>query len=165
MSHDFDPTRLVFIHGMESSSQGFKAKMLRELFPGMLIPDFRGSLDERMQSLETILAGKSGWTIVGSSLGGLMGTLFTCTPSHAGQVRRLILLAPALIWPDFAQNPPDAVDVPTVIYHGTKDDLIPLDTLLPIARRVFTNLVFHAVDDDHRLEKTVQEIDWEALLE
>jgi pimeloyl-ACP methyl ester carboxylesterase len=165
MNYSFDPTRLIFIHGMESSSQGFKAKMLRERFPDMLIPDFRGSLEERMQSLDSILARNSGWTIIGSSLGGLMGAIFTCAPSNAGQVRKLILLAPALIWPDFAQNPPDPVYVPTVIYHGTRDDLIPLELLQPLAERVFTNLTFNSVDDDHRLGKTVQAIDWDELLQ
>jgi pimeloyl-ACP methyl ester carboxylesterase len=158
-----DHTKLIFIHGMFSSSQGFKAKLLRELFPGMLTPDFRGVLAERMTVLDTILEGKDGWTIIGSSLGGLMGALFTC--AHPGQVRRLILLAPALIWPDFAQNPPEPVDVPTVIYHGMHDDLIPLEVLQSLAEQVFTNLTFHAVDDDHRLQQTTQEINWSALLQ
>lgn len=162
-NQSFDTSRLIFIHGMFSSSQGFKAKLLRELFPGMLTPDFRGALAERMEVLETILEGKQDWMIIGSSLGGLMGTMFTCT--HPVQVRRLILLAPALTWPGFAQNPPAPVDVPAVIYHGTQDNLIPLEMLRPLAAQIFTNLTFHAVDDDHRLEKTVQEIHWNALLQ
>jgi len=39
------PTRLIFIHGLEGSSQGVKATLLRGLFPGILTPDFRGSLE------------------------------------------------------------------------------------------------------------------------
>jgi pimeloyl-ACP methyl ester carboxylesterase len=157
-----DQSRLIFIHGMFSSGQGFKAKLLREQFPDMLTPDFRGSLDERMADLETILADKKGWTIVGSSLGGLMGAIFTC--AHPEQVCKLILLAPALIWPDFAQEPPGPVEVPTVIYHGTQDNLIPLEKLRSIAEQIFNKLTFHAVEDDHRLEKTALEIDWKELL-
>jgi pimeloyl-ACP methyl ester carboxylesterase len=150
---------------MLSSGKGFKANLLRQVFPDIITPDFIGSLEERMHALESILAEKDDWTIIGSSLGGLMGTLFTCDPLHTGQVRRLILLSPALIWPDFAQNLPAPVDVPTIIYHGTQDDLIPLEMLRPIGERVFNNLTFHVVDDDHRLERTVQEINWKELLQ
>jgi predicted esterase len=91
-----------------------------------------------------------------------MGAMFTC--QHPEQVRRLILLAPALIWPEFAQALPPPVLVPTVIYHGQRDDLIPLDLVRPLAEGVFTDLTFHAVDDDHGLKATVQGIDWRALV-
>jgi pimeloyl-ACP methyl ester carboxylesterase len=156
-------SRLIFIHGLESSGQGTKAKLLRKKFPGMLTPDFPGGLNERMKILDSILREKTGWTIIGSSFGGLMGALFTC--SNPGLVRKLVLLAPALVWPDFAQNPPGQVNVPTVIYHGRQDDLLPLETVRQLAQRAFTNLMFHAVDDDHRLLQTVQNIDWVSLLE
>lgn len=163
MKTSLDASRLIFIHGLESSSQGTKAKLLRKKFPGMLTPDFPGDLTERMQILNSILMEKTGWTIIGSSFGGLMGALFTC--SHPALVRKLILLAPALVWPDFAQDSPGPVDVPTVIYHGRQDDLLPLETVRKLAQRVFTNLSFHSVDDDHRLLQTVQNIDWVSLLE
>jgi len=41
----------IFLHGLESSSRGAKAAFLRDLYPDMLIPDFKGSLAERMASL------------------------------------------------------------------------------------------------------------------
>ncbi len=157
-----NPDRLIFIHGLMGSSQGVKATLLRGLFPGMLIPDFSGSLDERMAQLKTLLAGKSGWQIVGSSLGGLMAALFAT--SQPDRVARLVLLAPALVWPDFAQNPPDPISVPTVIYHGSRDDLIPLAQAKALAEKVFSNLVFHEVDDDHGLYQTAHNIDWKGLL-
>ena len=163
MNNALDTSKLIFIHGKESSGQGTKAVMLRDLFPGMLTPDFKGELTERMHKLKKILQGKDSWTIIGSSMGGLMAALFTCAQPQ--RVRRLVLLAPALIWPDFAQDPPGPVDVPTTIYHGRQDELIPLDIVHHLAKQSFTNLDFHAVDDDHRLLKTVQEIDWRALLE
>ena len=163
MKPSLDTSRLIFIHGLESSSQGTKAKLLRKKFPGMLTPDFPGDLNERMQIMDSILREKTDWTIIGSSFGGLMGALFTC--SNPDKVRKLILLAPALVWPEFAQNPPEPVDVPTVIYHGRQDELLPLEVVLQLAQRAFTNLSFHAVDDDHRLLKTVRKIDWGILLE
>ena len=153
---------IIFIHGLLSSGQGFKGNLLRERLPGILTPDFNGPLEERMAGLAAILAGRTGWTLIGSSFGGLMAALFTC--QHPQQVNRLILLAPALIWPDFAQVLPPPVSVPTVIYHGSRDTVIPLELVRPLAEQVFHNLTFHAVDDDHGLEKTVQGIDWPAIV-
>jgi pimeloyl-ACP methyl ester carboxylesterase len=161
-----DTSRLIFIHGLEGSSQGVKASLLRELFPGLLTPDFRGSLDVRMTALNEVLGQNTGWTIVGSSFGGLMGALFAC--QHPQQLRKLVLLAPALIWPDFvalaSASSPARVELPTVIYHGTRDELIQLDQVRSLAKLVFSDLDFHAVDDDHGLYKTVHEIDWISLL-
>ncbi len=159
----FNPTRLIFLHGLESSSQGEKAVLLRSLFPGISTPDFTGSLAERMAQLYSILGDKTGWTIIGSSFGGLIGALFTC--QHPGQVRKLILLAPALSLPEFAEHLPAPVDVPTIIIHGTQDEVVPLVPVRALAERVFRNLNYRIVDDDHRLMKTAQEIDWHALLE
>jgi pimeloyl-ACP methyl ester carboxylesterase len=153
---------IIFIHGLVSSGQSFKANLLREHFPAILTPDFDGTLEERMARLIPLLSGQSGWTIVGSSFGGLMGALFTC--HHPEQVSKLVLLAPALIWPDFAQSPPPPVPVPTVVYHGRRDTLIPLELVRPLAEQVFLDLVFHEVDDDHSLHTTVQAIDWPALV-
>jgi pimeloyl-ACP methyl ester carboxylesterase len=153
---------LIFIHGLLSSGQGFKGNLLRERLPGILTPDFNGSLEERMAGLIAILADRTGWTLIGSSFGGLMGALFTCR--HPQQVNRLVLLAPALIWPDFAQVLPPPVSVPTVVYHGSRDSVIPLELVRPLAEQVFLDLTFHVVDDDHSLHATVQGIDWPALV-
>jgi len=157
-----EPGRLIFIHGLEGTSQGVKATLLRELFPGILTPDFSGLLDERMAQLEAILGETSGWTMIGSSFGGLMAAKFAC--AHPQQVEKLILLAPALIWPDFAQNLPAPVNIPVVVYQGIQDALIPPDANRQIAEKLFTNLTFHVVDDDHGLYRTVHEVDWKALL-
>jgi len=172
-------TQLVFLHGKESSGQGFKANLLRSLFPHILTPDFDGSLEERMAQLAPILAYERDWVIIGSdlppvfgpaqcadphgsSMGGLMAALFT--HQHQEQVQRLILLAPALTWPEFADTPLSPVAVPTTIYHGLRDTVVPLEPVRALAERAFTNLIFHAVDDDHRLRETVQTIDWPHLV-
>jgi pimeloyl-ACP methyl ester carboxylesterase len=157
-----DSTRLIFIHGLEGTSHGVKALLLKELFSGILTPDFRGSLDERMALLTSILGEEIGWTIVGSSFGGLMGALFTC--QHPQQVSKLVLLAPALIWPDFANALPKPVDVPTIVYHGSRDELVPLLQTRKLAEQVFRKLTYNVVDDDHGLYRTVHEIDWKDIL-
>ena len=115
-----------------------------------------------MAQLAPILADGSDWTIIGSSMGGLMGALYAC--QRPGQVKKLILLAPALTWPGFADNLPSPVSVPTVVYHGRRDTVVPLEPVRALAERTFTNLAFHAVDDDHRLRETVQAIDWPSLV-
>jgi pimeloyl-ACP methyl ester carboxylesterase len=153
---------LILIHGLMGSSQGYKATLLRGVFPHILTPDFQGMLEERMAQLADILADRSDWVIVGSSFGGLMATLFAC--QHPDQVRKLILLAPALTWPDFADDPPGPVSIPTVIYHGQRDDVVPLAPVRALAEQVFVNLTFHAVNDDHGLRKTVQVLDWPSLV-
>jgi pimeloyl-ACP methyl ester carboxylesterase len=154
--------RLIYLHGLFSNSSGVKATLLRGLFPDILTPDFSGALEERMALLRSLIKDTRGWTIVGSSFGGLMGALFTC--QRPDQVDKLILLAPALIWPDFALSPPQPVDVPVVVYQGSRDEHIPPQEVERLARMVFTNLTFHLVDDDHGLFKTVHLLNWQELL-
>ncbi|MCK6539288.1 MAG: hypothetical protein L6Q26_04445 [Anaerolineales bacterium] len=158
-----DTSRLIYLHGLESDSNSGKARQFREWFPGMLTPDFKGSFEERMRQLEPILADKSDWRIIGSSFGGLMGTVHTL--NHATQVRKLILLAPALTLPPLASRSDlEPVSVPTILIHGTRDEVVPLEPIREIAQRLFTNLTYHIVEDDHRLHKTLHEMDWETML-
>ena len=91
-----------------------------------------------------------------------MGALFTC--HHPSQVKKQILLAPALIWPDFAGDPPPPVAVPTLIIHGKHDEVIPMDAVKALAEKVFTRLEFREVDDDHGLYKTVHKLDWQEII-
>lgn len=157
------PYPMIFIHGLYGSSQGVKSTLLRQHYPDILTPDFEGSLEERMDVLRDILGDKKGWTILGSSFGGLMAALHaTRTPE---KVDKLFLFAPALIWPDFASQPPDPIDVPTVVYHGAWDNIVPIEPVRKLCDKVFNNLTFHEVDDDHGLYQTVHAIEWKALLE
>jgi pimeloyl-ACP methyl ester carboxylesterase len=159
---DKEHIRLIFLHGLEGSSQGVKASLLRKLFPGILTPDFSGSLEERMLQLHHLLGIKRSWTIIGSSLGGLMAANFA--HQHPGQVERLVLLAPALLLPEFTATPHQPISVPTTIIHGTRDELLPIKAIRKLSEAVFLNLSFVTVDDDHGLYQTVQNLDWFALL-
>jgi len=156
------PDRLMFIHGLEGSSQGVKARLLRETFPEMLIPDFRGSLDERMVKLYSIIGDREGWILVGSSFGGLMAAIAGC--EKPAQFVKLVLLAPALIWPDFADASCQPIQVPVVIFHGSEDDLISLKDVQAIAQTVFLNLDFNVVRDDHGLYRTALNLEWKRIL-
>jgi hypothetical protein len=156
-----DNSRIIYLHGLESTSQSGKARQFAEKFPGMLTPDFTGSFEERMQQLKPILGRKKNWTIIGSSFGGLMGAAFTL--DHPTQVRKLILLAPALMLEPFASRLLTPVSVPTIIIHGTADDIVPLEPVREIAKKAFTYLTYRVVDDGHRLQKAFEEIDWEEI--
>jgi len=159
----FDTNRLIYLHGLESNSNSGKARLFREWFPGMTTPDFKGSFENRMNQLYPILSDKSDWTIIGSSFGGLMGTVFTC--EHPTQVQKLILLAPALLREQFASYlDVKPVSVPTIVIHGTLDTVVPLESVREVAQKLFTNLTVHIVEDDHRLGKTVLELDWKSIL-
>ena len=155
-------SRLIYLHGSDSDSNSGKARLFREWFPGMLTPDFTGSFEERMAQLLKILSSKTGWTLIGSSYGGLMATIFAL--DHAAQIRKLVLLAPTLLLDPLASRPqPVPVSLPTIMIHGTADDVVPLEPVRETARRLFTDLTYFVVEDGHRLQKAVHELDWNTI--
>ena len=115
-----------------------------------------------MMKLEGILAGKKEIKIVGSSFGGLMATIYAM--ENGPGVATLILLAPAINLLESLNYRQDEITVPTRIYHGKEDEVIPLTAMEKVARRVFKNLSLHAVGDDHFLHETFKTLDWDALL-
>jgi pimeloyl-ACP methyl ester carboxylesterase len=158
-----DLSHIIFIHGSGGDkSQTYKAQLLRSLFPGIITPEFDGDIPTRMSQLNAILGNQTGWTLIGSSLGGLMAALFAYkAPS---QVRKLVLLAPAVSLIEFVEIPPASITIPTIIIQGTKDELIKLPAARDLAEKVFTNLTYMIVDDDHRLHDTAGKIDWKSIL-
>ncbi|MFX1574676.1 MAG: alpha/beta fold hydrolase [Promethearchaeota archaeon] len=162
---------IIFIHGLESSSQGFKSQLLRKIFPECLTPNFEQYtphfsikllLEKRMSQLSKILDKKNSWTIIGSSFGGLMGVLYTC--NHPQRVKKLILLAPYLSTP--LLNPKKVIPtyVPVIIYHGTLDNVVSMKKSRMRAQKLFKNLTYNIVDDDHKLQKTTKNINWKKIV-
>ncbi|MCP4579350.1 MAG: alpha/beta hydrolase, partial [Deltaproteobacteria bacterium] len=137
----------IFIHGLESSNKGTKSVFFREKFPHMIIPTFVGTLPERLSTLDSFLSEKSDIRIVGSSFGGLMGALFAM--ENESRVKKLILLAPAIHIIRDAPVNPRKISIPITLYHGTEDQVIPLEDVEDVAGKFFTNLTFHKVQDDH----------------
>ena len=152
----------VFIHGQDSSSRGVKGLWFKEHYPDMLVPDFTGTLHERMDTLTTLLAGQEKLVLIGSSFGGLMAAIFTL--EHESRVKKVILLAPALNFPDYSSYLERQTQVPARLFIGRQDDICPPDIVITAARRTFTNIVIHRSNDDHLLKGTFQEIDWQRLL-
>ncbi len=158
-----DPKRIIYLHGLDSNSQTYKAALICAIYPDLITPDFTGSLKERMRQLYPILGDESNWTLIGSSFGGLMAALFSTR--HPAQVRKLILLAPALMLPEFAEHLPKPITVPTILIHGRQDTVVPLNQITPLTEKVFQYLTYHIVDDDHRLHQTAEALDWKSLIQ
>ena len=152
----------VFIHGLESNSQGTKGVFFRKGYPDMIVEDYPGSLEERMEKLNDLLAGRSDIVLVGSSFGGLMAAIYAC--ENEDRVRKVILLAPAMHLEDFHPYLGKILDVPAVVFHGTRDDVVPLTAVHKIAENIFKNITYNVVDDDHPLRETFLSYDWDNLL-
>lgn len=151
-----------FLHGLESSSKGTKGRWFAKHFPEMIIPDFSGDLSTRVQSLKTLCGDVQNLTLVGSSFGGLMATIFAM--EHGAQCSRLILLAPALNFPEFIA-PAVKITIPTKLIIGEYDTITPPDRVLPLARKAFLDLDVSVCDDDHLLHKVFFELNWKEMLD
>ena len=153
---------LVFIHGLESTAQGTKAQYFRKLFPQMMIEDYTGDFQKRMQELNSLLGGLDNLILVGSSFGGLMAAWFAL--ENEPRVKKLILLAPALILEGFENAANRKLQIPVILYHGIKDDVVNPDKVKKIAEKTFARLEYHLIDDDHPLSNVFHTINWQKLL-
>jgi pimeloyl-ACP methyl ester carboxylesterase len=153
----------VFIHGLESSSQGNKGVFFRKKYPDMIIEDFVGPFNQRMDRLNKLLLDKTDLLLVGSSYGGLMASVYAL--NNKRKVKKLILLAPAINLAEFDPYLKKKLHAPVMIYHGSHDDTVPPVSVRDIARIVFTDLKYHLVVDDHSLHDTFEQMSWDELLE
>ncbi|NLX19839.1 MAG: alpha/beta hydrolase [Desulfobulbus sp.] len=159
---DSSPVIPVFLHGRESSTKGTKARWFATHFPAVRMWDFDGDLDQRLSQLEQRLQCMNDLILVGSSFGGLMAACFAAR--YPERCRRLVLLAPALNFCAY-QPPEQPVEVPALVVIGEHDTVCPPDLVLPLARKTFSRLTEHCVDDDHMLRETFPRLDWNRLLE
>jgi len=155
---------IIFIHGLESSGSGYKGRFFKKIFfDKILTPDFTGNLNNRMNKLNKILNDYNDIVIIGSSFGGLMGTIYTA--ENPNKVKKLILLAPALTFVDIKEKILNyKITVPTIIFHGKNDDVVSLIETKKIAKKIFQTLTFNEVDDDHFLHKTIDKVNWEKVV-
>lgn len=152
----------LFIHGLESSGSGTKGMYFRQHFPEMIVEDYEGSFFERMKKLNLICAEKRNIILVGSSYGGLMAAVYAL--ENKERVMRLVLLAPALTLGEFVPYMNMKLTCPVIIYHGSHDDVVPVEDVKRIASTVFADLQHHVVDDDHPLRESFGSLDWKKLL-
>jgi predicted esterase len=91
-----------------------------------------------------------------------MAAVYACL--HEERVKKLVLLAPALHLDSYDPYLNKNLSMPIVIFHGLRDDVVPLAAVRTIAEQLFANHTFNAVDDDHSLHETFAALDWDALL-
>jgi len=147
---------ILFAHGLESGPIGRKSQALVDAGYEVLAPDCRGlELAQRVERLVTALVGATSTIapplVVGSSFGGIAGLVAALVAAERGVVvRGLVLCAPALMLP-----PPlgtvEQLGCParTILVHGTRDEVIPIDVSRRFAREHGAEL--REVDDDHGL--------------
>jgi len=162
---------IIFIHGLESSGHGFKAQFFRKIFPGCITPDFEPFnneisfsllLKKRMSQLITILDTKNSWKIIGSSFGSYMAELYALR--YPNKVELLILLAPLLAIPELNPDKYKTIDIPVIIFHGKNDEIVSMKDSRNRAKKLFKNLQFNVVDDDHLLHSTIAKINWKEII-
>ncbi len=154
-------TKIYFLHGLESSSKGTKARFFADSFPQVVSPDFSGDLKERLQQMEKICSAENGLSLIGSSFGGLMATCFALR--FPDRVTRLTLLAPALNYGNY-HAPKVMLPIPTILIIGQHDTVTPADKVIPLAEKTFSNLKVRIEDDNHMLHNSFKQMDWNKLL-
>ncbi len=162
---------IIFIHGLESSGNGFKGTYLKGLLPNILTPNFKifkknisldSLLKERMGQLDLILKKRTSWIIIGSSFGGLMATLYALR--NPEKTERLILFAPFLATPMLQIDKTSPINIPTLIFHGKHDEIAQYKVSRKRAYQLFTNLEFNATEDHHDLNKTITTLNWNKII-
>lgn len=150
---------VYFSHGQESGPWGTKIRGMSETVKvlGCRIEsiDYQGIADptERVDKLIAACRGVSEPLIlVGSSMGGHVATAAARTVNAAG----LFVLAPAYFMPEFEGLTPKPPDIPIVIVHGWRDDIVPVENSIRFAREARATL--HLLDGDHRLTDNIAEI-------
>jgi predicted esterase len=143
--------RVQFIHGLEGSPQGEKARFLAERFeataPAMNTADFEASLEVQHRALEDF----SPDVLVGSSFGGAVALELLRRSYFRGPT---VLLAPAARAFGIPLVIPEGV--PVVIVHGLRDELIDPNDSVVLGRTGSPGLVETVeVDDGHRLTSIV----------
>src|ERR1700674_3325484 len=98
--------RIVYLHGFASSPQSGKAQFFKRKFDALGVPFAAPQLDEgdferltitsQLGVVERAVAARPA-VLMGSSLGGYLAALYAAR--HPGQVKRLVLLAPAFQFP------------------------------------------------------------------
>jgi predicted esterase YcpF (UPF0227 family) len=84
--------RLCFLHGLDSSPHGTKARLLKTRYSDCLIPSLPPDIHERVRRVKEILEEPT--VVIGSSLGGL--TALMVAMAHPELMDALLLLAPAV---------------------------------------------------------------------
>lgn len=152
MSFDLVKPTIVFAHGKESGPWGTKISLLAEIarqqdcrvesvdFSGVNDPDIRVDI------LKTVLRNlQEPFVLVGSSMGAYVVTVASVTYRPVA----MLLLAPAVYLPDYAEQNPTPHAEFTVVVHGWDDQVVPVKKVLRFCR--LHSLELHLLPDGHQL--------------
>ncbi len=144
--------RVQFIHGLEGSPKGSKARLFAERFtavtPAMDTGDFEACVALQAEAVTSFRPD----VLVGSSFGGAVAVALLQRGGWRGPT---LLLAQAALRRGLPAQLPEGVRV--WIVHGRRDDLIDIEDSRTLARAGTPDLVrLIEVDDDHPLRATVQ---------
>ena len=155
---------LVWAHGLWGSPNGSKVTAFRESGIEVISPDFNEmELIDRVELLkESIDIGDV--LLAGSSWGGLACAL--TAQEKPEKLRGLLLLAPALHYPEHPNDVPEKLiapdNVPVTIIHSTTDDIVPISASKNYIERSGNNVQLIEVEDNHVLEDSIELIISEA---
>lgn len=142
---------VVFAHGKESGPWGTKITQLAEVAKrrgyAVLSPDYSFTPDPRARVEHLLqLAPKAGKTLVlvGSSMGGYVSAM-AC---EALKPSALFLMAPALYFPGWDEEP-SGIPALTSVVHGWQDDIVPVERGQRFAAR--HRAALHLLDSGHTL--------------
>jgi pimeloyl-ACP methyl ester carboxylesterase len=152
---------VYFSHGQESGPWGSKiqamAEAVRELGCRVESIDYRGIADPAERVAKLIAECKQvsePLLLVGSSMGGHVATAAAAEVGAIG----LFVLAPAYYLEAWKELTPAAPDIPIVIVHGWRDDVVPVENSIRYAGQCRATL--HILDGDHRLTDNIDEINY-----
>ncbi len=145
---------VVFSHGQEGGPWGRKITALADTARSEgFVPesvDYRGidsPADRVTRLMEFCQKLEGDLVLVGSSLGGYV-SLAAASLLHA---RGVFLLAPVIYSARLPELRQAALDCPTMIVHGWRDEVVPCEESVRFARLSGASL--HLLDDDHRLHR------------
>ena len=145
--------RVLFIHGLEGSPQGAKARFLAEHFdahtPAMDTSDFAGCVAQQARAIAEF--GPD--VVVGSSFGGAVLVKLLADGAWSG---------PSLLLAQAARHFGGDVALPegvaVTLVHGTRDDVVDIEGSRALARTGTPERVeLIEVDDGHRLQTLVDD--------
>lgn len=151
---------VCFSHGQESGPWGTKIRAMADIasVEGWAVEslDYRGIDDARARTEKLVEYCRDQGepiVLVGSSMGGYVAM---AAASRAG-ARGLFLLAPALYMPGYGEYMPDPLpDLPTMIVHGWRDDVVPHEGSIRYGYETGASVVL--LDSDHRLTAMIDVI-------
>jgi predicted esterase len=150
---------VIFSHGQESGPWGTKIQAMaaaaRDLGCRAESIDYQGIADPTVRVTKLVRecrAIEEPLLLVGSSMGGHVATAAAAEVGAVG----LFVLAPAYYIEEWEDLTPDAPEIPIVIVHGWRDDVVPCDNSIRFAKECRATL--HLLDGDHRLTERIDEI-------